>query len=320
MSKWTEEQLLAINSEGKNIIVSAGAGSGKTAVLSERVLRKINDNVPINRLLILTFTNEAAKEMKDRIRKKLINEKKMEQLSLLEESYITTFDSYSLSIVKKYHYLLNVSKDIKIIDDTIISNIKDKFIDEIFEELYEEKDDNFLKLIRNFCLKDYKNIKEVEYVQYLWKAFENNYQNEQYQFAFMGYHMLFMCFVYFTIWKIKSIHPEDFKKISYGFEDCLNKATSPFGFSEEQESRILRIFKFWGLNERIGEYKKLVKERNNIAHSNGNIYYKEQASVDVRISDVLRFAEEIHQKTKASIEQAYKVFLIENYSMLSAEV
>ena len=94
------------------------------------------------------------------------------------------------------------------------------------------------------------------------------------------------------------------KKFSYGFEDCLNKATSPFGFSEEQESRILRIFKFWGLNERIGEYKKLVKERNNIAHSNGNIYYKEQASVDVRISDVLRFAEEIHQKTKASIEQA----------------
>lgn len=161
----------------------------------------------------------------------------------------------------------------------------------------------------------YKNIEEVEYVQYLWKAFENNYQNEQYQFAFMGYHMLFMCFVYFTIWKIKSIHPEDFEKISYGFEDCLNKATSPFGFSEEQESRILRIFKFWGLNERIGEYKKLVKERNNIAHSNGNIYYKEQASVDVRISDVLRFAEEIHQKTKASIEQAYKVFLIENYSV-----
>lgn len=161
MSKWTEEQLLAINSEGKNIIVSAGAGSGKTAVLSERVLRKINDNVPINRLLILTFTNEAAKEMKDRIRKKLINEKKQEQLSLLEESYITTFDSYSLSIVKKYHYLLNVSKDIKIIDDTIISNIKDKFIDEIFEELYEEKDDNFLKLIRDFCLKDDKNIKEA---------------------------------------------------------------------------------------------------------------------------------------------------------------
>ena len=139
MSKWTNEQLLAINSEGKNIIVSAGAGSGKTAVLSERVLRKINDNVPINKLLILTFTNEAAKEMKDRIRKKLINEKKSDQLNLLEESYITTFDSYSLSIVKKYHYLLNVSKDIKIIDDTIISNLKDKFIITMIGRLSNEK-------------------------------------------------------------------------------------------------------------------------------------------------------------------------------------
>ena len=65
--------------------------------------------------------------------------KKSNQLNLLEESYITTFDSYSLSIVKKYHYLLNVSKDIKIIHDTIISNLKDKFIDEIFEELYKMK-------------------------------------------------------------------------------------------------------------------------------------------------------------------------------------
>lgn len=161
----------------------------------------------------------------------------------------------------------------------------------------------------------YKNVEETEYVQYLWKAFENNYQNEQYQFAFMGYHMLFMCFVYFTIWKLKSIHPEDFEKISYGFEKCLSTATSPFGFSEEQESRILRILKFWGLNDRIGEYKKLVKDRNNIAHSNGNIYYKEQDSIDVRISDVLGFIDEIHQKTKDSIEQAYKDFLIGNYSV-----
>ena len=104
--------------------------------------------------------------------------------------------------------------------------------------------------------------------------------------------------------------PKDFEKISYGFEDCLNTATSPFGFSKEQESRIMRIFKFWGLNERIGEYKKLVKERNNIAHSNGNIYYKEQDSVDVRISDVLRFAEEIHQKTKSCIRKGAFLKLI----------
>ena len=67
MTKYTEEQLEAINKEGTNIIVSAGAGSGKTAVLTERVIRKLKDGVNVNELLILTFTNAAAREMKERI-------------------------------------------------------------------------------------------------------------------------------------------------------------------------------------------------------------------------------------------------------------
>ena len=71
--KWTKEQLLAINEEGTNLIVSAGAGSGKTAVLSERVLRKVKEGIDIRQILILTFTNEAAGEMKERIRKKAIS-------------------------------------------------------------------------------------------------------------------------------------------------------------------------------------------------------------------------------------------------------
>ena len=69
MSRWTEEQLQAINKDGENIIVSAGAGSGKTAVLTERVMRKIEEGININQLLLLTFTHAAAEEMKDRIRK-----------------------------------------------------------------------------------------------------------------------------------------------------------------------------------------------------------------------------------------------------------
>ena len=71
MPRWTEEQMDAINKEGTNIIVSAGAGSGKTAVLSERVLRKLKDGTNISEMLILTFTNAAAFEMKERIRKKM---------------------------------------------------------------------------------------------------------------------------------------------------------------------------------------------------------------------------------------------------------
>ena len=69
--KWTTEQQLAIEMDGSNIIVSAGAGSGKTAVLSERVLQKVLNGIDIRRILILTFTNEAAGEMSARIRKKI---------------------------------------------------------------------------------------------------------------------------------------------------------------------------------------------------------------------------------------------------------
>ena len=101
MPKWTNEQLQAITEEGKNIIVSAGAGSGKTAVLTERVLRKVSSGIRINNLLILTFTNAAASEMKERIRLKLESLSLQQELALLDSAYIMTFDAYALSLVKK---------------------------------------------------------------------------------------------------------------------------------------------------------------------------------------------------------------------------
>ena len=137
MPSWTKEQLEAINEEGKNIIVSAGAGSGKTAVLSERVIRKL-EKTDINKLLILTFTKEAANEMKERIRKKIKkNPNLKKQLDIIDSAYITTFDSYSLSLVKKYYYLLNISPNISIIDASII-NIKKEENDKKLESLRRE--------------------------------------------------------------------------------------------------------------------------------------------------------------------------------------
>ena len=100
---WTADQEKAINECGKNIIVSAGAGSGKTAVLTERVITKLKKGININELLILTFTNAAAMEMKDRIREAITKDESLHsQLDLIDGSYITTFDSFALSIVKKY--------------------------------------------------------------------------------------------------------------------------------------------------------------------------------------------------------------------------
>ncbi len=162
MPKWTKEQLDAIEKTNTNIIVSAGAGSGKTAVLSERVVYKLKQGIKINELLILTFTNAAAEEMKNRIRKKISEEESIkDNLDYLESSYITTFDSFTLSLVKKYNYLLNVSPNLSIIDEGIIENLKNSIIEEVFMELYEEKDSNFLKLISDFAIKNDNLIKKA---------------------------------------------------------------------------------------------------------------------------------------------------------------
>lgn len=159
MPNWTKEQQQAIFESGQNIIVSAGAGSGKTAVLTERVIQKIEQGVNINELLILTFTNAAAKEMKNRIRKELKGKNLKSQLDLIDGAFITTFDSFALSIVKKYHYLLNISRNVDIADSTIINLEKEKIIDDIFNEMYDNKNELFLKLINDFCTKDDNDIR-----------------------------------------------------------------------------------------------------------------------------------------------------------------
>ena len=161
MPNWTEEQQLAIDKENTNIIVSAGAGSGKTMVLTARVLRKLMTGTNINRLLILTFTNKAANEMKDRIRKAIAkNESVIDQLDYIDSSYITTFDSFALSIVKKYSYLLNVGSNVKIADSSTIHLEKVRIIDDIFDRLYEEEDERFLKLINDLTDKKDNDIKD----------------------------------------------------------------------------------------------------------------------------------------------------------------
>lgn len=162
MTKWTSEQLRAINETGKNIIVSAGAGSGKTAVLKERVITKLQQGVNINSLLILTFTNAAAAEMKNRIRDGISNIKELqEQLSYIDSAYITTFDSFMMSLVKKYYYLLNVNPNVSIMDSSISSYLRSKYIDDIFLDLYKSGDECFLKLINDFTIKDDKLVKNA---------------------------------------------------------------------------------------------------------------------------------------------------------------
>ncbi len=177
--KWSPEQELAIYEDGKNIIVSAGAGSGKTAVLTARVIRKLKGGVHINELLVLTFTNAAAAEMKDRIRSSINETPGLEdEANLIDGAYITTFDSFSLSVVKKYHTRLNITNKIAICDQVIIDLARDKILDEIMNEYYLSDNSDFKKLINDFCLKNDDELKS--YIKNIYSKVELKYDKEKF--------------------------------------------------------------------------------------------------------------------------------------------
>ncbi len=162
MTKWTNEQLDAINKTGTNIIVSAGAGSGKTTVLTERVITKLKAGIKINELLILTFTNNSAHDMQEKIKKAITNNEKLNDgTNDLESAYIMTFDAFVLSLVKKHHHYLNLDKDVNIIDHSIIILKKKEIIQEIFTSKYQENDEKFIKLVTDFCSKNDKYLQQI---------------------------------------------------------------------------------------------------------------------------------------------------------------
>ena len=170
--KWTKEQELSIYEKGENILVAAAAGSGKTAVLVERIINKIiNENVDIDKLLVVTFTNAAASEMKQRvldaIYKKLEeqpdNENLQKQILLLNKASICTIDSFCLEVVRNNFFeLQNVSPNFRIADTTEIDILEQEVLEDIFEQKYEEENQDFLKLINTYTsYKDDTPLKEL---------------------------------------------------------------------------------------------------------------------------------------------------------------
>ena len=101
--------------------------------------------------------------------------------------------------------------------------------------------------LEGFLPISYRTAKEEQYVRFLWEAFNDNCESGKYQFAFLAYHMLTMCFVYFNIWQIKLIKPADFATALVGFNKDMEKelleSTSPFTFHVVNESNVMRFLK-----------------------------------------------------------------------------
>ncbi len=155
--KWTDDQKKAIGSAG-NTIVTAAAGSGKTAVLVERVIEKLSDqNNPVSadRLLIVTFTNAAAAEMRRRIEKALSdkcaeqpeNTDLLNQRLLISSADICTIDSFCIRLVRNNFSVLGISPDFKIADEVTDSGIKLKVCKKLFNEYFEKNDLDFLRFL-----------------------------------------------------------------------------------------------------------------------------------------------------------------------------
>lgn len=163
--KWTKEQRQVIDSRNTNLLVSAAAGSGKTAVLIERIIELVLDEknpIDINKLLVVTFTKLAASEMRERVSKAI--EKKLEenpenehlqkQLLLLSGADITTIDSFCKDVLISYAHLVNLDSNIKVIDPSENEVLAKEVMEELFEELYENNDESFLRLVDWYAKKN----------------------------------------------------------------------------------------------------------------------------------------------------------------------
>lgn len=160
----TEEQRTAIESKGKNILVSAAAGSGKTFVLVERVISHLlSDQEPcdIERLLVVTFTEKAAFEMKNRIREALQkaadrnphNQRIARQLSFLERAQISTIHAFCLNIVKKYFYKVDLDPNFRVLDSNEAELLRYEALDDVFENYYKtdtEKHEIFSQMVESY--------------------------------------------------------------------------------------------------------------------------------------------------------------------------
>jgi len=169
--KWTDEQKQAIYEKDSNILVAAAAGSGKTAVLVERIINKIiNENIDIDKLLVVTFTNAAASEMRERVLNAIYkkidenpdDEKLQRQVTLLNKASICTIDSFCLDVVRNNFFEIDISQNFRIGDTTEIEILKQDVIEDLFEEKYETEDKDFEQLINTYTsYKDDTPLKEL---------------------------------------------------------------------------------------------------------------------------------------------------------------
>lgn len=159
---WTTEQQQVIDLRNRNILVSAAAGSGKTAVLVERIVKIITDKnhpVDIDHLLIVTFTNAAAAEMRERIGnaiEKALDEQPgdehlLRQLTLIHNAQITTIDSFCLYVVRNHFHEIDLEPNFRIGDEGELKLLREDVLGKVLEQNYEEPSEAFSDFVEGYA-------------------------------------------------------------------------------------------------------------------------------------------------------------------------
>ncbi|MFP3155097.1 UvrD-helicase domain-containing protein [Lachnospiraceae bacterium ZAX-1] len=173
MNKWTKEQRQVIDARNRNLLVAAAAGSGKTAVLVERIIGKIMDNmypVDIDQLLVVTFTNAAAAEMRERISDAIgealkaspENTHLQKQQTLLHSAQITTIHSFCLYVIRNYFHRIEIEPNFRVGEDGELKLMKLEVLDDVLETFYAEGKEQFIQLVETFAVgKHDQQLKEL---------------------------------------------------------------------------------------------------------------------------------------------------------------
>ena len=314
--KWTNEQLQAINEKGNNILVAAAAGSGKTAVLVERIINKvINEKIDIDKILVVTFTNAAASEMRERILeaiyKKLeenpLNYHLQRQIILLSKASISTIHSFCLDIIRNNFYEVDASANFRIADTAENDLLKYDVLDDLFEEKYNNNDKDFLNLIEVYT--DYRSDDKLkELILNIYKFIQSSPFPEKW--------------IEEKVNQFKSDENKDFSETIWGqvilstLKDKIEEAVIKLRKISSETSKFIELSKFTAvLNEDIINLEFIMSNMNlwNSTFNSINSFKWKNWPVDKKVTLELKDkAKEVRDKVKKELKSEFDKYMIYN--------
>ena len=278
-TKWTKEQELVINLRDRNILVSAAAGSGKTAVLVERIIQIISDDkrpVDIDKLLVVTFTKAAAAEMKSRVSNAIenmlmenpSNEHLQRQATLLHNAQITTIDSFCQNIIRNYFHVIDLDPSFRVADENELAIMKSDIMEELLEQRYadskENKNQTFLDFTESFSPGRTDSVIEKLVLRLFDVSMSYPWQEEWLDSCLNMYGSTSLAELEETVWmkelvKYISDTLNDYMKMAQSALEICNSSGGPANYCDAIQSDINQINVLMSYNSYEGYYQGFIK-------------------------------------------------------------